>query len=1512
MTRIVLLRINDTGEPVFENSRGVLTFPTCSKEESPLFTLRFYIVAGSQITNKGTIWTDVPKVESDPYRRDRYNKHPIASSLFQDITVDVPIYRPGSYCYYIGYHTLKEGDEEEFVTTRKFYFVVPPSLFVQGQYLPLNAISMQSVVSKWMGANHLDWDPVFAEISRKGYNMIHFTPLQTRGESNSPYSIYDQLEFDRTAFANGKTDVKNMVSRLEKEHGILSMTDVVFNHTANNSTWIRENPDVGYNQETAPHLIPAIELDRLLLEFSKMMERHGYPTNIRNIEDLLKVMDGIKIHVLGELKLWEFYVVDVSEHLLELESQWDVSAGSCSFEISKDASLPDLARFVASKACVKPFGLGPRFGNRLDIQKFASVLHYLYGDLSYPEVKGYAKKILDEINLPLYKQYDEDNGEILEQLYNRIKYMRLEDHGPKLGEVTDENPLTEPYFTRFTDSSGKEWSLANNGWIWGGNPLVDFASNESKCYLRREVIVWGDCVKLRYGSRPEESPALWSRMIEYSRLSASLFHGFRMDNCHSTPLHVAEALLDAAREVNPNLYVVAELFTGNEELDIIFVERLGISSLIREAMQAYSVGELSRLVHRHGGPPIGSFKWLPLDELAYPVHKEDYDTRLSESFARKSEIPIPESVVSNAPHALFMDCTHDNETPNEKRTVEDTLPNAALVSFCSCAVGTTFGYDECYPKLLDVVKEDKLYTYGSGIGAVKTKLNKIRLELANQSVEDLESNEMHVHHEDQFITVHRTNAKTGKGYFLIARTKFYQDNDQSLAPIVLSGTKVEHLFAYTLVRTGEDPVYKEGYMKSVPVRLQEIGPIEVETRGQDSLIKLPSNFPQGSIAVLSTTIPGCDYQLDRFVRSGALEAAKNLTLLDINAILYRCESEERDASAGREGNYDVPGYGHLVYAGIQGWISVLKHVIRNNDLAHPLADHLRSGTWALDYIPSRLTKYESYGPAVSEFKVWLESRLFAVKKVPYFLVPRYFALVVGIAYEALRFQALKLMTPRIQRSTRFVQSLAMVSVQMIAYMRSASIHPHSIIPSMAAGLPHFSYDYMRCWGRDIFIALRGLLIVTGRFEEAKDHILCFAKTLKHGLIPNLLGSGKEPRYNARDAAWWFLESIQNYIKWAPNGVDILDCKVKRRFPLDDTYIPVDDPLAFSYESTIREIIYEIFSRHARGIKFREANAGPQIDSQMKDEGFNVEIHVDWETGLIHGGNQFNCGTWMDKMGESSLAGNKGYPGTPRDGAAVEINALLKSALRFAIELQKKGLFDYKELKTQTGDTVTFEHWNQLLQDNFERCYFIPEDPAEDSKFVINPDIVNRRGIYKDLFRSGKEYEDYQLRGNFPIAIAVAPELFTPSRALKAIQMADRILRGPIGLATLDPSDYNYRPYYLNSVDSMDFATAKGRNYHQGPEWCWILGYFMRAFRHVHLSEHPACSENGSSTHYMHQLISKRLSGHKKWIDDSVWAGLTELTQKNGDFCADSSPTQAWSASCLLDLYFDGWEEENVR
>lgn len=720
--------------------------------------------------------------------------------------------------------------------------------------------------------------------------------------------------------------------------------------------------------------------------------------------------------------------------------------------------------------------------------------------------------------------------------------------------------------------------------------------------------------------------------------------------------------------------------------------------------------------------------------------------------------------------------------------------------------------------------------------------------------------------------------------------------------ITLKGTVAESVCCCHLEKTGD---YKNDSKRldGIPTRLVDLPSptISYDASSKSTTIKLGDVFPQGSIALIKTSIDTIDDGLDSFVRSGADEAVANMDFLDLNVVMYRCDGEERDYSSGKDGVYNIPNYGSLVYAGLVGWIGPLQEMINDNNLAHIICEHLREGQWALDYSVNRLYKYIDDFPNIKPYIDWLKSRFDAIRPLPSFMLPRYFALVKVNAYLACRKRVMSLMSPSIKHGTIFLQRLALTSVQLVGKVKSTSLFPFEIVGCMAAGLPHFSHDYMRCWGRDIFLSLQGLLIATGRVKEAKDHILSFAATLKHGLIPNLLDAGRNPRYNARDATWFFAQSVQEYVNQVSDGYSILEEKVKRRFPLNDEYIPVDDPRAFQNETSVRDILYEILCRHAESVKFREANAGPNLDSQMRDEGFNQYIYVNWENGFIFGGNPWNCGTWMDKMGESDMAGSKGYPATPRDGAAVEIIGLLKSTLRFVLDLNKKGLFPYTYVINQHGEKVTIQHWNDLIQKNFERCFYIPLTKELDTSYDVDNHIIHRRGIYKDLYRSSSSYEDYQLRPNFPIAMVVAPELFNMDHAINAISIADRALRGPVGMATLDPEDLNYRPYYRNGEDSTDFATAKGRNYHQGPEWLWCTGFFLRAFLLFDLKRKQ---ENGGDMLETFQQISRRMMGHRQWIRTSHWAGLTELTNKDGDFCGDSSPSQAWSTAILIELFED--------
>jgi glycogen debranching enzyme len=1388
--------------------------------------------------------------------------------------------------------------------------------------MPLAALSIFSLISKFMGKYPTDWEKHLRGISERGYNMIHFTPLQHRGESNSPYSIYDQLAWDPECFPNGEADVKKLIDSMEKTHGLLGLTDVVWNHTANNSKWLQEHPEVGYNVSTAPWLRSALELDTALLEFSYNLETHGLPTTLKSVDDLLKIMEGIKEKVIAKLRLWEYYVIHVERNAAAAVEAW--AAGDITFpkggfggsdfgglETIKNATPTQQAEFLTKSGLLNTDRLGERYRRHVDPSIAAALLTAIFGrfhgdDSDFTDrsvARSRIIKILDEVNLPLYKEYDADVAEILQGVFNRVKYVRLDDHGPKLGLIDFKNPLIESYFTRLPKNSitekhhQEDLALVNNGWIWAANAMVDHAGPKSRAYLRREVIVWGDCVKLRYGDSPADSPFLWEFMAKYTRLMAKYFTGFRIDNCHSTPIKVAEFLLDEARRVRPNLFVVAELFTGSEEMDYVFVKRLGISSLIREAMQAWGTGEMSRLVHRHGGRPIGSFE---VDEVAGAQARNLANGQANGASQREIVRRIRQTPV----HALFMDCTHDNEVPAQKRDARDTLPNAALVNMCASATGSVMGYDEIYPKLVDLVHETRLYTSPSstkhvevggcegGIGGIKKLLNQIHTLMGKDGYD-----ETHIHHEDEYITVHRVHPESRKGYFLIAHTAYqgYGNGNGGFNPIHLGGTKVRHLGSWMLeVDTSEEARKKvsedKKFLRGLPSKVVDLPGVKMEFKDDETVITVRDKFPPGSIALFETWIPSAEHAtgLDTYVTSGAKAAFANLDLVDLNFVLYRCEEEEHDSSDGKDGVYDIPGHGKLVYAGLQGFWSVLKKIIANNDLAHPLCQHLRDGQWALDYIVGRLERISKKAGYERLLKpaTWLQERFDAIRKIPSFLLPRYFGLVLRTAYMAAWDRGLELMNENVRKGQWFLQSLAMVSVQQQGFVKSASLYPKKAVPSLAAGLPHFSTSWARCWGRDVFISATGLFLGTGRYAECKEHIIAFASVMKHGMVPNLLSSGNNPRYNARDAIWFMLQCIQDYTKTVPNGIEILKEEIPRRFlPYDDTYFEADDPRAYSKTSTLEDIIQEALQRHASGMTYREANAGPGLDQQMKSEGFDQHIYVDWDTGFIFGGNQNNCGTWMDKMGESDQAHSKGVPGTPRDGAAIEITGLHYSALLWLAKLHKEGKFKYAGVSTtsSTHPRITLGDWSALIKSNFERCYYVPLSSSDDASYDVNPKIINRRGIYKDLYKSGKEYEDYQLRANFPIAMTVAPDLFTDSHALHALFLADKVLRGPTGMATLDPADLNYRPHYNNSEDSTDFATSKGRNYHQGPEWLWPTGFFLRALLKFDLKRRTG--PEGKTEAF--QQITRRLEGCKEAISGSDWAGLAELTNKGGEFCADS-------------------------
>lgn len=250
-------------------------------------------------------------------------------------------------------------------------------------------------------------------------------------------------------------------------------------------------------------------------------------------------------------------------------------------------------------------------------------------------------------------------------------------------------------------------------------------------------------------------------------------------------------------------------------------------------------------------------------------------------------------------------------------------------------------------------------------------------------------------------------------------------------------------------------------------------------------------------------------------------ALRDLDLADFNALLFRCDAEEREAGGG--GVYDVPGHGPLVYAGLQGAASLLARVRPSDDLGHALCANLRAGDWLAEYLWRRLTRE----PRLKATGERVRAALAPLAELPRFLQPCYFDALVSALHRGCRAAALARLAAWC-REESLAGALALTSVQLVGAVVSAPLPATGAAPrgSLSAGLPHFAVGHMRCWGRDTFIALRGLLLLPGRAEDARAHLLGFGACLRHGLVPNLLDGGPRARYNCRDAVWWWLHAVK--------------------------------------------------------------------------------------------------------------------------------------------------------------------------------------------------------------------------------------------------------------------------------------------------------------------------------------------------------------------------------------------------
>ena len=74
------------------------------------------------------------------------------------------------------------------------------------------------------------------------------------------------------------------------------------------------------------------------------------------------------------------------------------------------------------------------------------------------------------------------------------------------------------------------------------------------------------------------------------------------------------------------------------------------------------------------------------------------------------------------------------------------------------------------------------------------------------------------------------------------------------------------------------------------------------------------------------------------------------------------------------------------------------------------------------------------------------------------------------------------------------------------------------------------YPWFGDWGRDTFIALRGLCLATGRFEDAREILVEWAGAVSEGMLPNRFpDQGETPEFNSVDASLWYLIASHEFL-----------------------------------------------------------------------------------------------------------------------------------------------------------------------------------------------------------------------------------------------------------------------------------------------------------------------------------------------------------------------------------------------
>jgi glycogen debranching enzyme len=197
-------------------------------------------------------------------------------------------------------------------------------------------------------------------------------------------------------------------------------------------------PALGFSPSNTPHLTPALELDSSMIRFSSSLQSNGLPSVVTSEDDINVLISAFE-KTTRELNLWQYYVLDSTRERKSIMAA--LQSGKIIPWSGPDVqkkTVEDLADVLRKADKISGLGrLASRFSVTVDGSVAAGFTTTAFPDIQDKEALADVwVKIVDVLNVPLYREWEEDTKVAIANIRNRLKYARLDAHGPKLGEIS--------------------------------------------------------------------------------------------------------------------------------------------------------------------------------------------------------------------------------------------------------------------------------------------------------------------------------------------------------------------------------------------------------------------------------------------------------------------------------------------------------------------------------------------------------------------------------------------------------------------------------------------------------------------------------------------------------------------------------------------------------------------------------------------------------------------------------------------------------------------------------------------------------------------------------------------------------------------------------------------------------------------------------------------------------------------------------------------------------------------